>query len=172
MLLKQCDADGILHELDENQKYYQEGVKINDLKELLADKNKDFLGTHMQDSLEYLQHLFGVLQRAEKQEKLPESVNLFNFKSVTHLQCLACSGVKLAETAARELKLPVRRPTPQELEQAALEKRQKQAQSKNEQETIVLDFEGPTYRTSFEESVQMLRQVLFFFMLLFKQFKF
>ena len=111
--------------LTESQKYYQDGIKIYDLKAMVAKGNKEFQSNRMQDSLEYLQHLFDFLRKSEKQFGLGDSTEPFQFAQVTKLRCLQCGLVKLQENKNNELKLPVRHPTTQELEKAAQEKKLK-----------------------------------------------
>lgn len=111
--------------LTDSQKYYQDGIKIYDLKALVAKGNKEFQSNRMQDALEYFQHLFDFLKKSEKQFNLGDSTELFQFTQVSKLRCIQCGLVKLQENKSNEIKLPVRHPTTQELETAAIEKKLK-----------------------------------------------
>ncbi|KAL4447002.1 hypothetical protein ABPG74_014974 [Tetrahymena malaccensis] len=148
----------------EYEKYEQDGVSINDLRAMIGKNHPEFKTKQMQDALEYLQHVFDLIEKEEKNTKQNHIGKIFEFKTVNKLKCMSCGGVKLIENKTNELKLPVLPPTKEQLQQALKEqeerqqKLKKEASSTNEapKEDAKL-LEEPEYNITFEQCIQILQ---------------
>lgn len=58
--------EGKEKELEEIDRYYQNGIKLSQMKLMIAGNNAEFKGTKMQDAFEYYQHFMLYLQKGEK----------------------------------------------------------------------------------------------------------
>ncbi|EGR32448.1 ubiquitin, putative [Ichthyophthirius multifiliis] len=91
---------------------YLDGVKINDLRYLIGKDHPEFKTQQMQDALEYLQYVFELIGKENK-----EISKIFEFIQVNKLKCTSCGGVKIAEYITNEIKLPVIKPNIKDLQQ-------------------------------------------------------
>ena len=90
---------------------YQEGIRPQMLKSLVAKGNRDFLSAQQQDAFEYFNFILSALEKLEKANGTPSLYpgSLFSFKLSTKLKCQQCSRVTYREQKANgiELEIPI-----------------------------------------------------------------
>lgn len=72
---------------------------------MVGKDHPEFSSNRQQDALEYLQFLFTVIQKIEKQNNQPDITKIFKFTQATKLSCLSCGGIKIRENQTTELKI-------------------------------------------------------------------
>eukprot|EP00331_Platyophrya_macrostoma_P018007 CAMPEP_0176475022 /NCGR_PEP_ID=MMETSP0127-20121128/43368_1 /TAXON_ID=938130 /ORGANISM="Platyophrya macrostoma, Strain WH" /LENGTH=804 /DNA_ID=CAMNT_0017870557 /DNA_START=15 /DNA_END=2429 /DNA_ORIENTATION=- len=97
--------DGKMYEKEMDP--YQDGIRPFMFKLLAGKGHPEFSTDKQQDAGEYLRHIFSLLQKSEKQEKLEDITNLFKFKLISKLSCLTCGGYKLRSNESYEIPLPL-----------------------------------------------------------------
>ncbi|CAD8212776.1 unnamed protein product [Paramecium pentaurelia] len=142
--------------------FYQDGIRLYDFKQLVAKGNQHFLSNHQQDALEYWQLLNSFFQKTEKQFKLQQLSSIFSYDQTTILKCVNCGGHKVNVVKNQEFKVPVEQPTQDQIDLYHIQEKQKyEERIKTMKPEDIKPFQLndlPEYDTTFEKSLQLLKQ--------------
>ena len=88
---------------------YQDGIKPQMFKSLVAKGNKEFLSAQQQDAFEYFNFFLGVLEKLEKANGTSTLYpgNMFFFKLTSKLKCQQCRKVTYREQMANCIEVPM-----------------------------------------------------------------
>ena len=88
---------------------YQDGIRPQMFKSLVAKGNKDFMGAQQQDALEYFNFFLSVLEKLEKANGTVTLYpgHMFFFKETFKLKCQQCQKVMYREQMANCIEVPI-----------------------------------------------------------------
>jgi len=107
MLQKKVEFEGQTLEDKKIDVYYQEGVNVGMLKNVVGKGHPYFSTSKQQDAYEYFVHFLNFMQKAEMTIKGKDHSTLFQFNAQTKLMCTVCHGVKYMTSKEQTLSLPI-----------------------------------------------------------------
>jgi ubiquitin carboxyl-terminal hydrolase 5/13 len=94
-------------EQDSVSVHHQDGLAPAMLKAIIGKGHAEFSTMKQQDAFELLQHIFKLVDRAQRASSLPDPVDSFRFSLEQRLQCLNCKKVRYRTDIQDNISVPV-----------------------------------------------------------------